>query len=198
MEKATSVQAYFDSKKEYKDALFLLRKTVLATQLEEHLKWNAPVYTFKNKNILGIAAFKNYVGLWFFQGGLLADKAKRLVNAQEGKTKALRQMRFESIDDIDVKLVTQYIEESIQNVKEGKEIKPQKKGAIEFPEQINEQLTSNAKFKANFNEFTTSKQREFCEYISNAKREATKLKRLKKVLDLVNKKKGLHDQYKNG
>ena len=46
------------------------------------IKWGAPKYVYKNKNIVGLAAFKNYCGLWFFQGGLLKDDHKVLMNAQ--------------------------------------------------------------------------------------------------------------------
>ncbi|MBK7633096.1 MAG: hypothetical protein IPJ13_01585 [Saprospiraceae bacterium] len=44
--------------------------------------------------MVGLAAFKSYTGIWFFQGGLLDDKQQFLMNAQEGKTKAMRQWRF--------------------------------------------------------------------------------------------------------
>jgi uncharacterized protein YdeI (YjbR/CyaY-like superfamily) len=39
---------------------------------------------------VGIGGFKSYFGLWFHQGALLTDKAGVLINAQEGRTKALR------------------------------------------------------------------------------------------------------------
>jgi uncharacterized protein YdeI (YjbR/CyaY-like superfamily) len=47
------------------------------------------------KNLLGIGAFKNHFGLWFFQGSLLKQNTKLLVNAQEGKTQAMRQIKLD-------------------------------------------------------------------------------------------------------
>jgi len=41
-----------------------------------------------------------------------------------------------------------------------------------------------------------SKQREYSEYISEAKRETTKVTRLKKITPLIEAGKGLHDKYK--
>ena len=52
--------------------------------LEENVKWGTPVYSLNGKNVVGITAFKSYVGLWFFQGIFLKDPFKYLVNAQEG------------------------------------------------------------------------------------------------------------------
>jgi len=69
--------------------------------MTETIKWSAPVYTFEGKNLVGLGAFKSYVGLWFFQGSLLNDKKKKLINAQEGKIKALRQWRFNSVKEIE-------------------------------------------------------------------------------------------------
>jgi uncharacterized protein YdeI (YjbR/CyaY-like superfamily) len=43
--------------------------------------------------VVGIGSFKSYFGLWFHQGALLSDDENVLINAQEGKTKALRQWR---------------------------------------------------------------------------------------------------------
>ena len=84
----------------WQKALTLLRDIFLATQLNETKKWGAPVYTMEGKNIAGMAASKSYVTIWFYQGALLKDKEKKLINAQEGITKALRQWRFSSEEEI--------------------------------------------------------------------------------------------------
>ncbi len=74
--------------------------------MKETIKWGAPVYTLDYKNIVGLGAFKSYVGLWFFQGALLNDEKKKLINAQEDKTKALRQWRFNSVKKIEAESET--------------------------------------------------------------------------------------------
>lgn len=52
---------------------------VLSTQLQVAIKWGAPIYTFDGKNIVGLAAFKSHIALWFFQGALLKDRNKKLI-----------------------------------------------------------------------------------------------------------------------
>jgi uncharacterized protein YdeI (YjbR/CyaY-like superfamily) len=189
---------YIVKKEKWKSELELLRKTLLATKMKETIKWGAPTYVYKDKNIVGLAAFKNYCGLWFFQGGLLKDKHKVLMNAQEGKTKAMLQWRFFSLNEIDVNLITEYTLEAIKNVDEGKEIKPNRtKKELIIPELLQNAFDANADFKSQFETFTLSKKREYADYISEAKREATKQKRLEKIIPMILNKVGLHDTYKN-
>jgi uncharacterized protein YdeI (YjbR/CyaY-like superfamily) len=130
MKSHKTVNQFITSNKQWGEALKKLRSILIKTQLEETVKWGAPVYTCDNKNIVGLGAFKSYVGLWFFQGALLKDSKKKLVNAQEGITKAQRQMRFNSIEEINEKLILEYVNEAIKNQKDGKEIKPVKKSAL--------------------------------------------------------------------
>ena len=61
------------------------------------------------KNVAGLAGFKSYFGIWFFNGVFLKDEQGILISAQDGKTKSLRQWRFYSIDDIEEKLISSLI-----------------------------------------------------------------------------------------
>ena len=178
-------------------AIELLKSVVAKTPLTETVKWGGPVYTFNNKNVLGIGGFKNYVGIWFYQGALLKDERQKLVSANEGVTKALRQWRFTSIDEIreNEKLILEYISESIENEKAGISLKPEKKTAIES-ELMNDALAKDRALAEAFATFTPSKQREFLEHIEGAKREETKLGRLEKAKEMILAKKGLYDKYK--
>jgi uncharacterized protein YdeI (YjbR/CyaY-like superfamily) len=192
------IDTYFDKKPKWKAELKLLRKTLLSTKMEETIKWGAPTYVYKNKNIVGLAAFKNYCGLWFFQGGLLKDKHKVLINAQEGKTKAMLQWRFYSLEEINTEVITAYVLEALQYVDEGKEIKPNRvKKELIIPELLQNALDTNVDFKTQFETSTLSKKREYADYISEAKREATKQNRLEKIIPMILNKVGLHDKYKN-
>lgn len=196
MKRHKTVNQFIASNKQWGDALIKLRSVLIKTELVETIKWGAPVYTINDKNIVGIGAFKSYVGLWFFQGALLKDSKKKLVNAQEGITKAQRQMRFSSVEEINEKLVLEYVKEAIKNQKDGREIKPVKKSAVTIPNELIYELKKNAKLKENFYQLTPFKQREYCEYISEAKREETKISRLKKIIPLILNGIGLNDKYR--
>ncbi|KZS42620.1 hypothetical protein AWE51_04010 [Aquimarina aggregata] len=196
MEKNKSVEEYIERKTEWKDALELLRSIMLSTEMKETIKWGSPVYTVNGKNVVGLAAFKSYVGIWFYQGVFLSDKEKLLINAQEGKTKGLRQWRFIAKDEIHRDVVLKYVKEAIQNQKDNKEILPEKSKVIAMPLELNILLTSNKDLEKSFKELTPFKQKEYIEYISNAKRETTRSTRLKKITSMILEGIGLNDKYR--
>ena len=84
MKKYKNFNEYILNQNQWKPTLILLRKILLSTGLEETIKWGFPVYTYQGKNLVGIGSFKSYAGLWFFQGALLTDKMKKLINARAG------------------------------------------------------------------------------------------------------------------
>ena len=102
------VDQYIEQRPNWSSLLKSIRKVLLSSGLEETVKWGAPVYTLEGKNLLGIGAFKSYAGVWFYQGALLSDPLKVLINAQESKTKALRQWRFSDAKELSQKHLQAY------------------------------------------------------------------------------------------
>ena len=193
----SKVDDYILSNSKWQKELELLRKILLELPLEEDIKWGIPAYIYKKKNILGLSAFKNYCGIWFHHGVFLKDEAKVLINAQEDKTKGMRQMRFNSFDEIDTELVKLYVLEAMDNSEAGKEIKPKRNtNPVVIPDELKNEFSKSDKLKSIFNELSMSKQREFCDYISSAKREATKQSRLEKIIPMILNRIGLHDKYR--
>ena len=199
MKKIYSVEEYMEEHQNFSDAIILLRDIINTTEVEETIKWNAPVYAVNGKNVLGLGVFKRHFGIWFFNGVFLKDTKKLLVNAQENKTKALRQMRFEKLEDINKNIVLAYVKEAIENQKLGKEIKATRttKKDIIIPLELQTELDTNETLAEAFKILTAGKQREYCEYIDSAKRETTKQTRLEKIKPMIIKNIGLHDKYKN-
>ncbi len=193
------VKGYIEKKQEWKSELEFLRNVLLATGLEETIKWGAPVYINKGKNIVGLSAFKNYVGLWFFQGGTLKDAQNVLINAQKGKTKAMRQWRFSTLENIDVDLLKSYVFEAIENQESGNIIKPKKNTKpLIIDVAFQRELDNSLELKKQFELFSLSKKREYTVYVTEAKREATQLKRIEKIIPMILNGVGLHDKYKKG
>ncbi len=198
MEYYKTIEEYFTKQEQWTEALEELRALFAQTEMIETLKWGAPTYTVNNKNVAGMAAFKSYVGIWFHQGVFLKDEHKKLINAQEGVTKALRQWRFDSKEDIlaHQKLILAYLEEAIENQKLGKELKPNVKKELIIPQELQQVLDSDEKLNQQFQSMSLSKKRDFAEYISSAKRAETKLTRLEKITPMIQSGIGLNDKYK--
>ncbi|WP_262918734.1 YdeI/OmpD-associated family protein [Flavobacterium fragile] len=172
-----------------------LHAIIRKTPLIETTKWGGPVYTYKNKNVLGIGGFKSYFGIWFYNGVFLKDEKKLLINANEENTKSLRQMRFNSANEIDEKLILAYIKEAIEIEEKGVAIPKEKKETI-IPEILQNELDKNSELKNKFNAFSPYKQREFIEHITSAKQEKTQLVRLEKIILMILEEKGLNDKYR--
>ena len=197
MKRFRTVDEFIEAQVQWREALQLLRNMLLETELEEKIKWGFPCYTWQNKNVVGLGSFKSYCGLWFFQGVFLEDPQGVLVNAQEGKTKGMRQWRFSSLSEIDRDLVKAYVEEAIQNQKEGKEVQATAATKeVAVPPELADVLEQEEDYRLAFEQFTPGRQREFAEYIASAKRDATKASRLEKIKPLILAGVGLNDRYK--
>lgn len=199
MKKVTSVEEYIGRHPKHAIGLEKLKNLIEKTELKESIKWNAPVYTIDGKNVLSLAAFKSHFGIWFFNGVFLKDENNLLENAQEGKTKAMRHMKFSKVEDIQANLVMPYIREAISNQKQGMKLKPIKSKTkdVIVPQELDAQLKSSAELNKAFQDLSPYKRKEFCEYISTAKREATKQSRLQKIIPMIKDGVGLNDKYRN-
>ena len=127
---------------------------------------------------------------------LLNDDQGALINAQEGKTKALRQWRMSSKKDIKARVIKAYVKEAIALSQSGTEIKADRSKAVVVPPELKRALAKHKRAQSAFRGFTKGKQREFAEYISDAKRAETKQKRLEKILPMIVAGVGLNDKYR--
>jgi uncharacterized protein YdeI (YjbR/CyaY-like superfamily) len=182
----TTVVEYIVNSGRWESSLNLLREILLGSELEETVKWGMPVYTWEGKNIVGMVAFKKYVGLWFYQGVFLRDKQKFLV-AAENDTRGLRQWRFHSEVEIRDRIqdIIAYVEEALQNQKKGKEIKPDFNKPIIIPDELKIEFSNDPWLRDAFNALSKSRQRQYTQEINRAKQAATRERRLKKVIQLI-------------
>lgn len=176
------------------EEIAILTDIILKTPLQEAKKWGGIVYVHNKKNVLGLGGFKNYFAIWFFNGAFLEDKANVLIAASE-TTKALRQWRFSSKEEINEKLILQYINEAIDNEEKGIAHKPQKTEKI-ISEFLNNEFEKDKVLSEAFSKFSPYKQKEFLEYIETAKQEKTKISRFEKIKPMILEGKGLNDKYR--
>jgi uncharacterized protein YdeI (YjbR/CyaY-like superfamily) len=182
----------------WQPALNMLRELMRALEMEETVKWGIPVYCIDGKNVVSMASFKAYTGLWFYQGVFLEDPHGKLVSASEGSTRGMRQWRFQSADGIEAELdlIIAYVKEAIENARSGKEIKPRRNEPFTLPPELKEVFTADPELEKLYKVLSYSKRRDFARYIDQAKRPETRKKRLDKSLLLIREGKGLMDQYK--
>ncbi|MDO5608077.1 MAG: YdeI/OmpD-associated family protein [Capnocytophaga sp.] len=185
-----------DYSHKWADLLEKLKQILDQTGLEIKTKWASDVYVYGKTNVLSYGAFKNYVALWFYDGALLSDPQKVLINAQENVTKALRQWRFTSVEEIDEKLIESYLNEAVANAKAGKTIKPAPFRQVAVPEFLQKTLDADNSLKKAFGALTPGRQKEYSVYIAEAKQDKTKFARIEKIKPMIINGIGLNDNYK--
>jgi uncharacterized protein YdeI (YjbR/CyaY-like superfamily) len=196
MKKAATPDEFYANAPQWKSELAELRKVMLTTGLDEEIKWGAPCYTLDGINVVGVADFKNHFALWFHQGGLLKDESGVLVNAQEGVTKAQRQWRMTSKADIKPVLIKSYVKEAMANAKSGKRITADRDKPVVLPDELVKALKADKAAGEAFEGMSKACRREYAEYISTAKQDETKQRRLEKILPMIRAGGGLNDRYK--
>ena len=106
MESNPDKKHVWDKVNNWEEELLFLKAIIDKTELAETIKWGGPIYVYNKKNVIGIGGFKNYFAIWFINGVFLKDEKKRLINAQEDKTKSMRQWRFTSKDEVNEKVIS--------------------------------------------------------------------------------------------
>lgn len=195
MKGISSVDEYIENAVKWQKGLRKLRRVLLASGLDETIKWGAPCYTRGGKNVVGLAAFKSYFGLWFHQGAMLPDPEHVLINAQAGKTKAMRQWRF-TTEATDSKLVASYLRAAIEIQDRGELIAPERGRPVDIPLELRRALKADPGAKSAFDKLTLGKRREFAEHVAEAKRADTKARRIEKILPMIRSGVGLQDKYR--
>lgn len=203
MHKSDTIEGFVERHPEWEEAIWALKRIIreASPEFDEHIKWGAPVYSVGGKNLIGIAAFKSYVGIWFFQGALLKDKEDKLVNAQPGKTKAMRNWPFNGVEEIEANadLLKQYFLEALELHRQGREILPERKKqkkAPVTPKELSNAFKADPVLQKKFDRLSRYKQLEYIAYIGEAKREATRNSRVEKCIPIIMDGKGLNDKYR--
>src|SRR5690349_8082884 len=167
-----------------------LERILSGFDLKKERKWGKPCYTLNRKNIVIIQGFKEYCALGFFQGALLKDPKKLLV--QLGQTQALRVMKFTSAEEIAVKAPTikAYVREAMAAEKAGLRVET-KPRELPVPEELKEKFRKDPRFKHAFEALTPGRQRGYLFHFTGAKQSATRTARIEKAMPAILEGRGL-------
>lgn len=151
--------------------------------IQETIKWGAP--HFEQQGIVGgMAAFKHYVRFGFWKGALLAD-AQGLFKG--GTSISMQAQKLTRVADLpaDAVLIATIREAVALNEKDVKVPRPPKKPRKELkvPDYFRAALKKNKQAQSAFESFSASHQREYVEWLTEAKQEATREKRLAQALE---------------
>jgi len=188
------VDEYLNNAKKWQKELKKLRMIILDCQLTEEFKWRNPCYTFDNKNIVLIGAFKDNSVLSFFKGVLLNDKQNILVQAGDN-TQSARIIKFSNVQQIEEmeSVLKVYIKEAIEIEKAGLKVAFKKTSEYVIPEELQNKLDEDSAFKTAFEALTPGRQRGYILHFSAPKQSKTRESRIEKYMDRIFDGKGLYD-----
>src|SRR3954470_22087599 len=131
----------------WKAEIAAMRRGLAGLAVKEERKWGSPTYTMDGKNIVIIQCFKEYFALGFFQGALLKDPRKVLV--QLGQVQAGRVMKFTNAKEIKAKAATikAYLREALAVEKAGLRVEPRKTSDFPVPKELTERFRKDPRFK---------------------------------------------------
>lgn len=175
------VDAYMNKARKFaKPVLKYIRDVVHETcpTVEERIKWSFPHFYYKNEMMMSMAAFKEHCTLGFWKASLIKDlkiKSEETAMGQFG--------RITKVSDLpSKKVLTKLIKEAMKLNNEGIKVssKPagKRKKELKIPDYFTNALKKNKKALKTFTDFSNSHKKEYVEWVTEAKTEATRNKRL--------------------
>ncbi|HLK91106.1 MAG TPA: YdeI/OmpD-associated family protein [Polyangia bacterium] len=162
-----------------------IQRVLAGFAMQEECKWGKPTYTVDGKNVVIIQGFKEYLALGFFQGALLKDPRKVLV--QLGQVHAARVMKFASEKEVRAKAATikAYVREAIAVEKAGLRLEKKKTSDFPVPDELTARLRKDPRFKRAFEALTPGRQRSYLYHFAAAKQSATRVARIEKAAPAI-------------
>lgn len=176
-----------------------LRELVHKTcpDVTETIKWGFP--HFEHKGILcSMAAFKQHCSFGFWKGSLMKDD-KGLLN-KVGETDMSHFDKITSLENLPPdKTLIAYIKEAVKMNDEGVKLPSKPKAAVKKdvnpPPELLAALKKNKAAQKAYEAFSPSHKREYIEWITEAKTEVTRNKRLEQAIEMMSDGKSRHWKY---
>lgn len=145
---------------------------------EEAIKWGMPHFMVSGKNVAGMAAFKAHCALTVH-----GDERSGEGMGSLGRITGLGDLPPEP--EIEARLVSalERIRQSGSATKRDADRKP--KPEIAMPEDFAQRLSSNVSAQSHWDSFSPSGRREYLEWITEAKAEATRERRMTQALEWI-------------
>ena len=171
-----------------------MRRVLAALPMKEERKWGKPTFTVDGKNVVILQGFKDYFALGFFQGALLKDSKKLLV--QLGQVQAGRVMKFTSAKEITTQAATirAYVREAIAVEKAGLRMKPKTTADYPVPAELTERFRKDPRFRRAFAALTPGRQRGWLYHFASAKQSATRTARIEKAAPAILEGRGFQER----
>ena len=191
------VDAYIEKQAAFAQPILRhLRETVHAAcpDCEETLKWSMPSFLYKGEILAGMAAFKQHATFGFWKGGLVVGKSDEQMSGmgQFGRITAIGDLPPRPELETLVRKAMKLTDEGVKAPRD-----KHKKEAFTVPQDLRAAIDAVPAAAATFESFPPSAQREYVDWVSEAKRDETRSKRLAQTVEWLAEGKRRHWKYEN-
>jgi len=159
--------------------------------VEETLKWSMPSFTLGGKILANMAAFKAHASVGFWRGGELGLEARDGGMGQLGKLTGVDDLP-DNLDELISKAA-----ELTSTAPVPRKTKAAPKPEIALHPEFAAALADAPAAKATLEGFSPSARRDYLEWISEAKQDATRQKRIATAIEWLGEGKKRHWKYEN-
>ena len=199
--KEKAIDAYISKSADFaKPILNHIRELVHKTcpGVEEKMKWSFPHFDYKGEMMCSMAAFKQHAVFGFWKASLMKDPV--LVETAKSEVAMGHLGRLTSVKDLpaDKKMVAWIKEAMLLNdkgIKLAAKPKPADKKELIIPDYFITALAKNKKAKQVFEDFAYSHKKEYLQWITEAKTEDTRNKRMTTALEWLSEGKNRNWKY---
>lgn len=199
--KTSDFDSYIEQSAPFAQAILSHLRTLVHQSIpgiEEEIKWQFPCFIYKKKILCNMAAFKEHCAFGFWLAPLMDDPYQVMEN--RGETSAMGQFgKIGSLTDLPPdSVLKEYLLEAATLVDQGKTLpkKTSAKKQYTMPESFKSALEKTPQALARFQRLSPSHQWEYLEYICEAKKEETRIRRVEKSIGKLLEGKDLNAQYK--
>ena len=196
------IDAYIARSEDFaKPILIHLRELVhkMCPEVEETMKWSFPHFAYKGGPLCHMAAFKQHCAFGFWKASLMNNGAK-LVDKAKTEEAMGHMGKIKSVKDLPSnKELKAYIKEAMRLNDEGVKLAVKKdtaKKELKAHPDFVKALSKNKKAQKVYEAFSYSHKKEYVEWISEAKRDETRSKRIEQSLDWLSEGKDRNWKYK--
>ena len=155
--------------------------------VEEKMKWSMPFFDYKGEMLCHMAAFKQHAVMSFWKASLMKDPA--LMENAKSEVSMGHLGRITSLKDLPSdKKIAAWIKEAMklndQGIKVAKPKSTEKKELV-VPDYFTKALSKNKKAQKVFEDFAYSHKKEYLQWITEAKTEETRNKRIASALEMM-------------